>query len=249
MKDEDEMATQPDDPLLDEDEWLDEEPRSRGGLPGWAKFCGCGCLLAIALFVTLAFVVGRQMKRGFDEEVQWQALEQALPFDARPAPIAPVFGLEWPTPFILVNDERGYMWIVRSQEDDGAVFLESIFGAGDGPPDPILNFEDVGEDEASTVLVQGRELRVRRILQGGVPVLDLMAGKDGSTGGQSILVDLTPAGSKGMLVVFIVAVDTEEPISDEELRELLAPFQVGPDHVPWVAPPPDPADETDERPR
>jgi hypothetical protein len=247
VKDEHEMAIRPDDdPLLDEDEWLDEEPRSRGGLPGWAKFCGCGCLLVIALFVTLAFVVGRQVSRGLDEEFQWQALESALPYDARPASITPVFGWEWATPFILLNDERGYMWIVRSQKDDGSLFLEEIFGQADGARDPILNFEHVGEDELGTVEVQGRELRVRRILQSSVPVLEALGGEGKGSGGQSILVDLTPEGSQGMLVVLIVAVDSEEPISDEQLRELLAPFRVGPEHAPYVDAP---ADEPAERPR
>ena len=93
-------------------------------------------------------------------------------------------------------------------------------------------------EESGTVVIQGRELPVRRFLQGDVPILG-MAMQGERVDGQSLIVDVTPDGSDGMVVVFLVEIDAEDPISDDELRELLAPFHIGPDRELFVLPPPD----------
>lgn len=232
------MRTETERELDDEDDWLDEAPRKRGGIPGWAKFCGCGCLLALALVVTLALVIVGEIRRGLDDELQWAELGKVLPYDARPEELTLVVGVRRLAPFFLLNDERGYMWIVRAQEEDGALYRESIFGAESEFLDPILNFQSVSGEESSTVVLQGRELPVKRFLQSGAPILEL-ATQGQRVDGQSALIDVTPEGSNGMVVVFLVDVDAEEPISDDVLRELLAPFHVGPERELYVLPPPE----------
>lgn len=55
--------------------------------------------------------------------------------------------------------------------------------------------------------------------------------------GASALIDLSAGSGSEKLVLLIVKVDAKEQISNEELQELLAPFQIGPDHVPYVEAP------------
>lgn len=209
-------------------------PRKRT-FPLWLLFCGGGCLLAILGAVVAAGLVFNQFKGFSDPEVQWPRLEEHIAVDERPEELSLLFGggmmgIE----MFTFEDSRGY----------AVIFQFFGFGEADEARDQLFDPEFTGsvaglggrkDLQAGTIDIQGRELDVIRFYQ-------FDSGDEGEAGegdadpparfGVSALVDLTRPGEPGLLVVQIVRagqVSVGGPVPDEYIRELLAPFSVGPD--------------------
>jgi hypothetical protein len=82
--------------------------------------------------------------------------------------------------------------------------------------------------QAGHVKVQGRDLQVLRFHQN--------AGQDsgdqssaGRHAGEGVWVDVTPVGGSDPVLIELIRMTGNEPISDEEIQAFLEPFHVGPD--------------------
>jgi hypothetical protein len=216
-----------------EEDWLDSGPARRsGGIPGWAKFCGCGCLLSLLLVLALGVVLVRDLQRARDQEVQRARLAAVLPFDELPEGFE-IFGFPWWVDLWIGNDKRGYVWAFLQVDAKEELSEETFFSGDPAVRDPFFGFQDVRNIQSGELEVQGRKVRVKRFVQSGSDTLSVMTGKEIQSDGASLYLDLTPAGAQRLLLVLIIDVDAREQIPDEEVRELLAPFRVGPDRVPW----------------
>jgi hypothetical protein len=202
-------------------------------IPTWLWFCGGGCIGAVILAViigTWLFQKGVEMvKEARDPEKQWPALAQIIPFDERPPELQLLAGGTFQTQFFVFMDSRGFIdSFLRFREKDteeirgqllSPNFKGSVFGLGGRK-----------NLQAGTLLVQGRELKVLRYdqLEGESHQFSKEEGRPPPPGkGPAILVDLTPAGEKRMLVLQMVRTKSEEPITDEEVQAFFKPFHVG----------------------
>lgn len=213
-----------------EQSWSEEEsagPPRKKGIPGWLWFCGGGCLLALIAAIVLGVFAFRTVKQGLDPEVQWPKLQKTLPFDERPENLT----LQWGSQlgfgiYTLFDQQDGYVAVLydfpsAEQGDRGKIFSEEFKGG----------FMGIGEMKGrtvSTVEVQGRTLDVVRFYQeggssGGGP------GQPDVRAGHSAFLDLTQEGATNFVLLFLISIEGDEEISDEEIRTFLEPFQVGPD--------------------
>jgi hypothetical protein len=191
-------------------------------IPTWLWFCGGGCLIAIVLAVVAAVFAFQELKSLGDAEKQLPVLSEKVAHD----PLPPEMHFEMRMPVLdwfVFSDERGYGWIIyapgpaqaaemrRMLLDPG--FTGSFFGQG-GRKEP----------REAVVRVQGRDVRgVRCIQLGG----GSQPGADHA--GPSIVLDVTPEGQSGLVAVQLVRVSGEDEIGDDDVRELLRPFHVGPE--------------------
>lgn len=230
-----------------QEEWLSEaHERARGGgLPGWAKFCGCGCLLVVLLAVALVFIGVRDWKRALDQDVQREQLAEVVPYDGT-LPDFKLFGLPWFLDLWTANDRRGYMWVFVETDGGREERRAQIFSTDPAVEDPIFGFQDVENVELRDFEVQGRTLQLKSFHQEGSELLESISLDSSRSDGACVCLDVAPEGGSRMVLVVIIAVDADDPISDDELRALLAPFHIGPAREPWVDPPP--AAEEDEGP-
>lgn len=211
-----------------ETSWTEEQgsaPKKRL-IPTWAWFCGAGCLIALILGIAASVFVVRGVKTAMDPERQWESLAEVLPYRERPRGWEPLFGLPgWigVEVFMLQNEASGMIALLmrlpegeseeaREQMFD-ATFTGSLFGRG--------GRQDM---QRATVEVQGRELQAMRFYQGGAGGAE---GAPGSQQGASIFVDLTPPGELRVLILQMIRAGRGEPITDEEVRDFLTPFDVG----------------------
>lgn len=213
---------------MSESNWGEEgaAPAKKRSVPTWLWFCGGGCLAAVVVGVILAAVLFSKAKEWGQAEMQLPELAKALPFD-EPLPAEMQFKFVMPVPGLqmyVFEDQRGYATVVYVSSPGNAdelrrtVLNEKYDGA-------MFNMGGRKDLAASQVDVQGRELKVLRFYQlhgaGG-------AGDERSQQGQSAIVDLTPEGATGLVVLQVIRGGGDAPISDEELRTLLKPFHVGP---------------------
>ncbi|MDP6538075.1 MAG: hypothetical protein QF903_05230 [Planctomycetota bacterium] len=204
-------------------------PPAKRAFPLWLLFCGGGCLLAVLAALVVAGLLFKQFQGFNDPDVQWPRIEERLSFDQRPEELNLLFGGGMMgVEMFTFEDSRGYAVIFQSfdiSEADEArdqlfdpEFTGSIAGLG--------GRKDL---QAGTIEIQGRVLDVLRFYQ----FEDEEAGEGGegspARAGVSALIDLTAPGDPGLFVVQVVrATHTSDPVPDEYLRELLAPFHVGP---------------------
>jgi hypothetical protein len=216
-----------------ETSWTEEQapgPKKKS-IPTWLWFCGGGCLLAVLLAVIAAGFGIRAVNQARNPEVQWPKVAEILPFDERPEGWTLIMGVH------IVGDQYtfqvGKTHQVQFQNHpgkDGTQARKELFGS-DKPRFPqnmgVMKFDDLA---SASVLVQGRELRLFRTRMQFAGVMDKMMPDEARDAmGSMVFIDLTPEGREGMLLGQITRFKDAEPIPDEEIQDLLAPFHVGPD--------------------
>ena len=216
--------------------WTEDEPPPRKkSVPTWLWVCGSGCLaLVILAVVAIGFGVAF-FKKATDPETQWPKLAKTLPYDERPPEMHLIIGNQLGMELYQILDDRGFQLQVQHHTGkEGGDARQKLFGT-DHPEFPmnfgVMKFENVA---AGTIEIQGRTLRVIRMKMGGM--LKSVAPKDAQESiGDMLWVDLTPEGDPGMLLLNIQRMKGEGqrmkgegPITDEEVRDLLKPFHIGP---------------------
>ena len=200
-------------------------------IPTWLWFGGCGCLALVILGVlALGFAFSKAKEWGSVEK-QWPELVQALPCDERPPELDFLFAVHIGMDVYIFKDARGYMAIFMIAKGKNAddlrktqlnpEFKGGIPGIGTGGRENL---------EPAEVTVQGRVVK-------GVRFYQTRAGhhKEESTPesgaadrqGHSLVLDVTPAGHDGLVLLQLVRVAGEDPIRDEEVQAFLKPFHVG----------------------
>jgi hypothetical protein len=90
----------------------------------------------------------------------------------------------------------------------------------------VLTAEDM---KAGTIEVQGRDLHVLRMrMQFSGFAAKLMPKEAQDRMGSMAFVDLTPDDLDGMLLLQITRTHGDVPVTDDEIRDILKPFHVGP---------------------
>lgn len=201
------------------DDWEDEEARPRRrGLPKGVWFaCGCGCLVVgLALVGVLVFTTVA-VRRGTDPERVWPRVQETLHFDERPEGVELEFGMPFASllPFdqiVLRDVETGARIFVYSSEDP-AVVAELM---AERPESTPLGFGEPVEPETGTMEIQGREVETLRF-QGfrGQPFSDEL--------GPGVRLDL---GRTDVTHVVVQLSRPGEPLTGEEVEEILAPFDL-----------------------
>lgn len=206
-------------------------------VPRWLLFCGCGCLFAIlAVAGAIGFTVF-YLRSMVDAERQLPRLAAIVPFDE------PLEGLE----FVLRIPVGLDSYILRDPLTDGGYMLmftrfadpEAARRAREKAFDPEHK-ELVGgigrrdQVQPGTIEVQGRSLELARyLIPAGAALPTFPGGLEGPPGeltGAALVLDVTPPGTPGVVLLDIFrAAGGEEPIPDEYVRRALTPFHVGPD--------------------
>lgn len=213
---------------MTEQEWADEPtvPEKKKGLPGWLWFCGGGCLIAVVLAVVLGFFLVREFNKATDPELQWSRLEETIAMDVRPPEMDLLFGWDAGLDVWMFQDQRGYMTLIYYFDESQAeardeIFQEGFEGGG------IQGLNKIEDPQFGEVEVQGRVLPVQRFYQeGGSSSPTPGAPETGQ--GPAAFVDITPEGNPGFMMLFMIRVNSDEPVPDEFIQEMLAPFHVGP---------------------
>jgi hypothetical protein len=221
---------------MTETAWSEEEavPPKKRGIPTWLWFCGGGCLLAVVLAIVAFGLVYRFVSKGMDPELQKQALAKILPYDEWPPEMKPVFGMQMIGEQYSFEDLRGFQEQIQLHRGrDGVEGRKGLFES-DPPKFPqnlgVMKFEDM---KPGTVEVQGRDLRVIRMRVELAAIITRFMDKDSKKELPSMaFVDLTPQDLEGMLLLQITRRRGDEPITDDEIREILKPFHVGPKRGP-----------------
>jgi len=223
-----------------ETSWTEEAaaaPRKKK-VPIWLWFCGGGCLLAVLIAVAALVLLVPAVKKAADPEAQWERLARILPYDHRPAELKPQMGfglgLGASMEQVQLEDSRGFQITVQSHEGaSGSQARREMFPAEGAPRFPenvvVMKFKDV---ESGKVEVQGRELPLLRMrMEFAGWMMKLMPKQaEGELGrmGSMAFIDVTPEGAEGLVLVQVVKLKNPEPVSDEEIRDLLEPFRIGP---------------------
>jgi hypothetical protein len=199
-------------------------------IPTWVWFCGGGCLAMLVLAIVAGGLMFNFVKKGVDPEVQWPRLAKILPFDERPQNLEIVFGNQIGIEQYVLRDETRalQLQIQHHKGPDGGEARDQIFGS-DKPAFPenmgVMKFADM---QRGVVEVQGRELRVLRMRMELAGFVKSFVPKEGQGAfGSMMMVDATQADDDGMLFLQIMREASAEPITDDDLREILKPFHVG----------------------
>ena len=228
------------------------EPPKKKKVPMWVWGCGGGCMFAIGALFVVGRIVGPKVKEWIDSlskpEVQWPRLAEVLPFDERPASV----DIErWPFPMLDI-------WKLQSKEDDLVVFVFAPPASDSNGPwgewlsdpkkSPMFSAQPgTFECTQGTLVVQGRELSSVRFTRSDVgtpitpaPVPDTKEDADEkrikeligteSIHGNGLDLDVTPEGSPRRVMLWLVRGKAGETVSDEEAKNFLAPFMIGPQH-------------------
>ncbi|MCP3917606.1 MAG: hypothetical protein GY711_18835 [bacterium] len=235
--------------MSEDNDWgnIESLPAPKEGIPKWLWCCGCGCLIPIVLLVALGGFAVKVAKDGSDTEAAWEHLAEVLPYDERPDG----WTLQWGMPIPFVGVEV-YIWI-----KDGDTPAEADPGEEPGtepeaesdepeqeggekepvliawmmvaPPEVIDEFFTGSQAEGGEPFeleVQGRKLTgSRAALEDESPFPFLPDPEQG----QSAAIDLTSIDADDAHMLMLIRQGSQERITDEEIREFLAPFHVGPD--------------------
>jgi len=212
--------------------WTEESamPPKKRRIPTWLWFCGGGCLLAVLFAIVAIGLLARWYQRATDPELQKQALAKILPYDTWPAELKPVIGFQFVGEQYQFEDSRGFQEQIQLHRGhDGAEGRKGMFQS-EAPQFPkdlfVMKFEDL---KPGVVEVQGRELHLLRMRMQFSGLVAKMVPKEVREGLATMaFVDLTPDDLDGMLLLQITRTRGKDPVSDEEIREILAPFHVGP---------------------
>jgi len=230
-------------------EQLAAPPKKR--IPGWVWGCGAGCLLFALVAVLALVVVFRFVSKALDQDVQWERLAEVLPVE-EPPPGVHIFGM----PFL----EGTSMWVMTdTARNVQAVLIQSPPGGDAGETrrellDPEGQVRLGGpfggygrnEVEPGQLQVQGRTLpclRYQAFPEADAQDTPSMGPFGAQLEGASIVVDLAVEGSDELLVLILTKMRTSQRVTDQEITDFLAPFQlpggVAPPAAPPAVPPPD----------
>ncbi len=225
-------------------------------VPGWVWGCGAGCGLLLLVGVLGLALAINMVRKAANQDLQWERVSKVLPFEQRPAGIHVIgfpFKLEGMSMWFLTDRTRGLFAVLFSAPPGKAASetkreLFDLSGQENlqGPFGSI----DKTEIEPGKVSVGGRELSCVRFNSkqdsaGSSPFSAFQAS------GATIAVDLSAPGSDELLALMLIQPEGAKRVSDEVLREFLAPFGI-PGSQPQIAPgeaatPPDPAGNKEDR--
>ena len=60
-----------------------QESKQKRAIPAWMGFCGCGCLVIVLALVAMTWMGVNWVQEGQDAELQWESLEEVLPYGER----------------------------------------------------------------------------------------------------------------------------------------------------------------------
>lgn len=218
----------------------------RRAIPGWVWVIGCGGLGFVAFVIAAGVWLFEVGKRTIDQEAQWREISEVLPLKGNPPPIF-VFGMP------RSGDTRAWSFIDASGEHQ-AVLLHltgrGVWKQGRRMNDPeLISGIGLSADpqfplEQSAVVVEGRRLPcVRfRTLEGNrnqpspeprhdeKRKLFFTSNWSIDLSGPTILIDLSPEVSPDAVLLAIARPSGKDSISDRDVTDFLAPFQIGPGH-------------------
>jgi hypothetical protein len=218
--------------------WSEESPSAppKKTVPTWVWFCGAGCLVMLVIGVAVLLFGISFVKKATDPERQWQAIGEVLPYDERPPEMTPRFGVNVGVKQFTLIDTRGYQIQIQEMTGSRAAEAREKLFEKDPPefPQDMLGQFKFSNVRTGTVEVQGRKIRVVRMkpeFEGFAKSMVPKAAQEQM--GNMLWADVTPEG-RDDLVFFQIqrqgpsAKDTAGDITDEDLREILKPFHVGP---------------------
>lgn len=218
---------------MSETAWTEEAalPPKKRGLPTWAWFCGGGCLLLIVLGVVAAGLGVNYFKKGRDAEVQWPRLAEILPVDESHEHLKLMFGNQIGIEQYTLADDRGYTLQFQHHTGSRGEEARRKLFESDKPELPsgsfgLIKFEGTAK---GSVEVQGRDVEIVRMrMELGGFAKDAVEKKGESANTAMAFLDLTPPGEQGLVLLQLMRQRGGDPITDEEVREVLVPFHVGP---------------------
>ena len=217
---------------MTETAWSDEGevPPQKKSIPTWVWFCGAGCLAALILGIVAAVIGIKLAKNALDPDLQWPEIAKILPYDERPSELTPVFGMNVGVEQYVLMDSRGFkITIQRVGEKDAGEAREKLFETT--PPEfptnmVVMKFEDLA---SAKVEIQGREVSVLRMRPQFEGLAKKMLPAEAQEQmGSMLFADVTPEGAQGLVLLQMQRMKGGGPIGDDELRDLLRPFHVGP---------------------
>ncbi len=201
-------------------------PPKKKGIPTWLWFCGGGCLLAVVLAIVVVTWAASKLAGSTDPEKQWPKVAEILPYDERPPELDLKWGSDIGMGMYVFDDSRGYAAILMHLPGGGSADRDKLMN-----PDAETGFMNFGkrkDAKASKLKIQGRELDVLKFHQMSDAGGESSGGAPKVGAGPSALVDLTPEGEAGFLILQLVSLHSKEEVSDEAIETFLKPFHVGP---------------------
>jgi len=206
---------------MSETDWGEQEPPAKKKrVPSWVWWgCGGGCLLVLLVGVIVGILAWTKAREFVDPEKVWPNVAEMLPFDERPAGWdakggsffgGGMFMLEPPP---ALNASLIVMRFRTQGELDAMLDPDSPQNTG------FLGVGKIRSPEVGKLEIQGREVRCLRY-EHWRP--DAEVDEPGNPG---LSFDASGTGSIHVLVQ-ILPHRTGEPVRDEEVRELLAPFDL-----------------------
>lgn len=208
-----------------------EPPQKRSGIPGWVWFCGGGCLLVLLCLVVLLVFSVRMVKQGLDPERQWAELARVIAVDESPEHLRMRFGMSLMWDFYFLEDVRGYTLVLYVVDRSKAADVDQLFTPKFEESGGAFGMSGIRDAELGTIELQGRSLPIQRFFQSGGASGMGAPGQPEIGSGHSAFVDISPPDSERVLLAFLVRVRSgDTPLTDEEVRDVLAPFHIGPVH-------------------
>lgn len=208
---------------MSEIEWSSEgeaPPRKKKSVPAWLWWgCGTGCLLMVLAAVVVTVLFMRVADSATDPEKVWPRVQELLPFDQRPEGwdadggtlsflgvgqfhLRPPGGL----PYMILHRLPAPGEVDKFLDPESAQNRGVVAGVG-----------KIREPQDGTIEIQGRETRFLRF-RPWIPDEEVQQSIS------SIRIDITGTGAVPLLLE--ITDHSTEPVTDEEVRELLTPFDV-----------------------
>jgi hypothetical protein len=215
---------------MSESPWSDESAAApkKKSVPTWAWWVGGGCLFMLLALAVAVFVIFSFVKKATDPERQWPEIAQVLAYDKRPENLTLIWGSQVGLDMFVFHDQKGLVvLLMRLPSDEANKSRKQMF-------DDKQTFTLMGKGgrhsmQPGTIKVQGRELQALRFVQEGGPS-KTTAGEPSTGSGGSMLVDVTPEDAERPVILQVTRANgSDEPISDQTIIDILAPFHVGPE--------------------